>query len=135
MGLIKLTIQARTASAAGAGILLLALTFGAAQAADDKTYVMKLGTATINDAQHEWCKRFVAMVEKDSGGRIREKFIRRANWGRFRARSKACSSARFKGISARPSFWSASTSATRCSRLPVSSPTWRTESGLPATRN
>src|SRR5271166_3450339 len=71
MGLIKLTIQARTASAAGAGILLLALTFGAAQAADDKTYVMKLGTATINDAQHEWCKRFVAMVEKDSGGRIK----------------------------------------------------------------
>jgi TRAP-type transport system periplasmic protein len=33
--------------------------------------VMKLGTATINDAQHEWCKRFVAMVEKDSGGRIK----------------------------------------------------------------
>jgi TRAP-type C4-dicarboxylate transport system substrate-binding protein len=71
MGLIKLTIQARTASAAGACTLLLALTFGTAQAADDKTYVMKLGTATINDAQHEWCKRFVAMVEKDSGGRIK----------------------------------------------------------------
>ncbi len=37
----------------------------------DKTYVMKLGLATINDSQHEWCKRFVAMVEKDSGGRIK----------------------------------------------------------------
>ena len=63
-------IQLRTACAAGACIALLALTFGAA-GADEKTYVMKLGTATINDAQHEWCKRFVAMVEKDSGGRIK----------------------------------------------------------------
>src|ERR1700719_776936 len=71
MGLIRLAIQARTTSAAGACILLLALALGAAQAADEKTYVMKLGTATINDAQHEWCKRFVAMVEKDSGGRIK----------------------------------------------------------------
>src|SRR5580658_10684317 len=34
-------------------------------------YVMKLSLATINDAQHEWCKRFSAMVEKDSGGRIK----------------------------------------------------------------
>jgi TRAP-type transport system periplasmic protein len=32
---------------------------------------MKLGTATINEAQHQWCKWFVAMVEKDSGGRIK----------------------------------------------------------------
>jgi TRAP-type transport system periplasmic protein len=32
---------------------------------------MKLGTATINESQHEWCKRFAAMVEKDSGGRIK----------------------------------------------------------------
>jgi TRAP-type C4-dicarboxylate transport system substrate-binding protein len=71
MGVIKRVSQARTTSAFGAGILLFALTLGAAQAADDKTYVMKLGTATINDAQHEWCKRFVAMVEKDSGGRIK----------------------------------------------------------------
>ena len=40
-------------------------------AAEDKTYVMKLGLATINDSQHEWCKDFVAAVEKDSGGRIK----------------------------------------------------------------
>src|SRR5713101_6329614 len=39
--------------------------------AEDKTYVMKLGTATINESQHEWCKRFAAMVEKASGGRIK----------------------------------------------------------------
>jgi len=32
---------------------------------------MKLGTATINDAQHEWMKLFSAIVEKESGGRIK----------------------------------------------------------------
>ena len=32
---------------------------------------MKIGTATLNDAQHEWMKIFVAHVEKDSGGRIK----------------------------------------------------------------
>jgi len=43
----------------------------AAHAQDGKTYVMKLTTATINDTQHEWLKRFAAAVEKDSGGRIK----------------------------------------------------------------
>ena len=37
----------------------------------DKTFVMKIGLATINDTQHEWVRRFVAAVEKDSGGRIK----------------------------------------------------------------
>jgi len=61
----------RTAAAACAFGLSLLATHIAARATDDKTYVMKLGLATINDAQHEWAKRFVAMVEKDSGGRIK----------------------------------------------------------------
>jgi TRAP-type transport system periplasmic protein len=39
--------------------------------AQDKSFVMKLSTATINDTQHEWLRRFVAAVEKDSGGRIK----------------------------------------------------------------
>jgi TRAP-type C4-dicarboxylate transport system substrate-binding protein len=38
---------------------------------DSKSYVMKLSTATLNDTQHEWMKRFAAAVEKDSGGRIK----------------------------------------------------------------
>jgi TRAP-type C4-dicarboxylate transport system substrate-binding protein len=42
-----------------------------AHAQGGKTFVMKLSTATINDTQHEWLKRFAAMVEKDSGGRIK----------------------------------------------------------------
>jgi TRAP-type C4-dicarboxylate transport system substrate-binding protein len=33
--------------------------------------VMKLSTATLNDAQHEWMKRFGAKVEANSGGRIK----------------------------------------------------------------
>src|SRR5882724_13457907 len=43
----------------------------AAHAQADKVMVMKLSTATINDTQHEWLKRFAALVEKDSGGRIK----------------------------------------------------------------
>jgi len=56
----------------GAGAII-ALNFIAAPVARaaDQTFVMKLSTATINDTQHEWLKRFVAAVEKDSGGRIK----------------------------------------------------------------
>jgi TRAP-type transport system periplasmic protein len=60
----------RSAAATGALLVSLMATHGAARA-EGQTYVMKLGFATINDAQHEWAKRFVAMVEKDSGGRIK----------------------------------------------------------------
>jgi TRAP-type transport system periplasmic protein len=42
-----------------------------AHAEDGGGYVMKLSTATVNDMQHEWMKRFAAAVERDSGGRIR----------------------------------------------------------------
>ena len=40
-------------------------------AEDGGSYVMKLSTATINDTQHEWMKRFAAAVERDSSGRIK----------------------------------------------------------------
>ena len=63
-------IRWQTAAAAGALLLSLAGLHDPARA-EDKTYVMKLGTATINEAQHQWCKLFSAMVEKDSGGRIK----------------------------------------------------------------
>ncbi|HUK60643.1 MAG TPA: TRAP transporter substrate-binding protein [Stellaceae bacterium] len=45
--------------------------FGSPAIAADQTYTMKLSLATINEAQHEWCKEFAAAVEKDSGGRIK----------------------------------------------------------------
>jgi TRAP-type transport system periplasmic protein len=43
----------------------------AANAEDNKPYVMKLSTATLNDTQQEWLQRFATAVEKDSGGRIK----------------------------------------------------------------
>jgi TRAP-type transport system periplasmic protein len=58
----------RTAALA---LALVAMAASAVAAEGDKTYVMKLSTATINDSQHEWMKMFVAAVEKDSGGRIK----------------------------------------------------------------
>ena len=63
-------VNRRQAIAAGGAVAVsLAAPHNAARA--DQTYTMKLGLATINDAQHEWCRQFVAMVEKDSGGRIK----------------------------------------------------------------
>lgn len=58
-------------AAMAAGVLALLVPAPAAHAQADKVYVMKLSTATINDTQHEWLKRFAALVEKDSGGRIK----------------------------------------------------------------
>ncbi len=57
--------------ALAAGMAAMLLAPAPAQAQGGKTYVMKLSTATINDTQHEWLRRFVAAVEKDSGGRIK----------------------------------------------------------------
>jgi TRAP-type C4-dicarboxylate transport system substrate-binding protein len=58
-----------TALCAAVASAFLAAPFPAA--AQDKTFVMKLSTATLNDTQHEWMKRFAAAVDKDSGGRIK----------------------------------------------------------------
>ena len=60
-----------TMAIAGGMIAGLLAPMPAAQAQADRTFVMKLGVATINDTQHEWLKRFAAAVEKDSGGRIK----------------------------------------------------------------
>ena len=55
-----------------AGVLAtLGLATAPAAHAQDKVFVMKMSTATINDTQHEWLKRFAAAVEKDSGGRVK----------------------------------------------------------------
>ena len=67
-------ITARSVVAAGALVLSLALTLGAARAEDapqDKTYTMKISLATINDQIHAFAKNFAAALEKNSGGRIK----------------------------------------------------------------
>src|SRR3984957_8077506 len=56
--------------------LSLALALGARDAAaqdkpQDKTYVMKIGTPTVNDTPENFVRLFGPMVEKDSGGRMK----------------------------------------------------------------
>ena len=51
--------------------IISALVAPPAYAQDAKTYSMKLSTATLNDPQQEWLKRFAAAVEKDSSGQIK----------------------------------------------------------------
>jgi TRAP-type C4-dicarboxylate transport system substrate-binding protein len=60
----------RSAVAVAALGLTLAMTLGA-RAADEKTYVMKIGTPTVNDTPEAFVQLFAPMVEKDSGGRIK----------------------------------------------------------------
>ena len=48
-----------------------AIALSTVAAADAGPIVMKLGTGTLNDSQHEWMKIFAAIVDKDSGGRIK----------------------------------------------------------------
>jgi len=53
-------------------LALLAVAFAAPMQASAQTpIVMKIGTATINDSQHEWMKKFAAILEKESNGRIK----------------------------------------------------------------
>ena len=51
--------------------LAIALGFASPAAAQSAPLVMKIGTATINDSQHQWMKVFAALVEKNSNGRIK----------------------------------------------------------------
>jgi TRAP-type C4-dicarboxylate transport system substrate-binding protein len=57
--------------ACGLAAGLVAAAPGSAAAQDNKTMVVKLATATLNDAQHEWLKRFAAKIEKSTNGRMK----------------------------------------------------------------
>ncbi len=58
------------ASCLGYAVLACAALGGSA-AAQDKTMTIKVGTATLNDAQHQWLKLFAAAIEKNTNGRIK----------------------------------------------------------------
>jgi TRAP-type C4-dicarboxylate transport system substrate-binding protein len=62
-----LALHACTFSLAAA----LIATFAGGAAAQDKSITIKLVTATLNDAQHEWMKRFAVAIEKNTNGRIK----------------------------------------------------------------
>ncbi len=49
-------------------MLVLAVGVSSAEAA---TIPFKCATATLNDVQHEWCKRYIARLEKRSNGQIK----------------------------------------------------------------
>jgi TRAP-type transport system periplasmic protein len=51
-------------------IAVAALTLGVAHA-EDKTYVIKVGTPTVNDTPEEFTRGFAQIVEKESGGRLK----------------------------------------------------------------
>jgi Bacterial extracellular solute-binding protein, family 7 len=51
-------------------LMSLAMPSGALRA-DDKPYVMKITLATVNDALHQFAKSYAAVIERDSGGRIK----------------------------------------------------------------
>ena len=70
MHAIRNTLLATMGLAVAGGLVAL-VTTAPAQAQADKTFVMKMGVATINDTQHEWLRRYVAAVEKASNGRIK----------------------------------------------------------------
>ena len=52
-------------------IIAFAAAFVAPVAAQPAPIVMKIGTATINDSQHQWMKIYAALVDKNSKGRIK----------------------------------------------------------------
>jgi TRAP-type C4-dicarboxylate transport system substrate-binding protein len=66
-GKISASVHAVTFAAAS---MLIGLA-SPASAQSTTPIVMKLSTATLNDSQHEWLKRFAAAVDKDSGGQIK----------------------------------------------------------------
>jgi len=61
---------ARAVAAGGALALTLAMTLGVALA-QDKTYVMKISTPTLNAAPDRYANNLAAAIAKDSGGRIK----------------------------------------------------------------
>lgn len=69
-----MTVMNKVAHAArGLGLAAIMLTAAATDpmAQDAKVITMRLSTASFNDAQHEWMKRFAVAIEKNTHGRIK----------------------------------------------------------------
>src|SRR5262249_25104616 len=65
---------------------------------------MKLSTATVNDTQHEWLKRFAAAVEKDSGGRIKAEIYPASQLGTIPRQIEGVQFAAVQGWTGPPEF-------------------------------
>jgi len=68
---MRLANSARHLHSSAIVALWLTLSVVGAQAAEEKTYLMKFTFPTINDTLHQLAKSYAAAVEKDSGGRIK----------------------------------------------------------------
>lgn len=68
---VKFDSLMRAVCIAGACVASLAVSFGAARAAEEKTFLMKITLPAINDPSHLYAKNFAAALERDSGGRIK----------------------------------------------------------------
>jgi TRAP-type transport system periplasmic protein len=70
---MDLVMTARSGWRVGGFFLAAALvaTLAGGAAAQDKSMTIKLATATLNDAQHEWMKCFAAEIDKSTNGRIK----------------------------------------------------------------
>lgn len=64
-------VLARGLAVAGALVLAALPALGPAQAQDKSPIVMKISLAAINEALHQFAKDYAAMIDKDSGGRIK----------------------------------------------------------------
>jgi TRAP-type C4-dicarboxylate transport system substrate-binding protein len=65
---MKFALKARSTFFLAAALLA---SFAGDAVAQDKSITIKLATATLNDAQHEWMKRFAVAIEKNTNGRIK----------------------------------------------------------------
>src|SRR5258708_29416932 len=70
---MNVVMTAGTSVRVGASVLAAALvaTLSGSAAAQDKSMTIKLATATLNDAQHAWMKRFAAAIDQTANGRIK----------------------------------------------------------------
>jgi TRAP-type C4-dicarboxylate transport system substrate-binding protein len=64
-------IGVKVFACAAAVALIGAMTFGAARAQDKPPIMMKISLAALNEALHQFAKDYAALIEKDSGGRIK----------------------------------------------------------------
>jgi len=90
--------------AAFAALMMAGFLGPASPAAAQGAVTMKLSTATLNDTQHEWLKRFAAAVEKDSGGRIKAEIYPASQLGAIPRQIEGVQFASIQGWTGPPEF-------------------------------
>ena len=84
--------------------LLLLAASSAALAAGDKSYVMKISLATVDDPLHEFAKNYAAAVEKDSNGRIKVEIYPSSQLGSTQRQAEGVQFGEIQGLVVPPEF-------------------------------